>query len=232
MSLRLSPLIAIMLLVSGIQTARAGDGCMPPEREPTIRVDVIANNPTIDHGRARFELKGFDTATVSPYGADQQVHVNGLMRGAITLETQSSIAWQQRKDGEDNCFWFDGINIVLRLNPVIYVAHEIAKDTCLYNEVLNHEMKHFNVDVETAKDYQVLLQDELERFIHQTGIIGPFSSTQREEARNSLTTRLEATVRAINDRMNFERVKRQSVVDTREEYERIARACPTDTSML
>ena len=230
------PLIIITLLYMALgimgATASYAATCDQPAQSPSIHIEVEADQPNIDHQRSRIELKQFNIATVSPYGTEQNVHVNGLMRGAITIETQMAIAWQRSATGGDNCFWYDHIRVNLKLRPVIYIAREIVKDTCLYKEVLRHEYKHYDVDYTTAKDYQIILQNELESFIRQTGVIGPYSQTMGEQAKNELARRLEMKIQSINDRLKFERVKRQSIIDTRQEYERVARACKNEASML
>lgn len=200
--------------------------CTPPEKPPSIRIDVRADDPYIDHSLARQNLKSFNIATKSPYGADKNVHVNGLMRGAIELETQLSIAWQRNSAGEDNCFWYDHIVVNLKLKPTIYIASEIPANSCLYREVLRHEYKHYDVDYATSKDYQVIFQEELERFIRQIGVIGPFTSQHGDQPKQILAQRLEILVASINERMKHERVSRQAKVDTLEEYTRVAASCP------
>lgn len=230
MSARFLPFIAVLITLPCFSAKAAG--CEQPAKAPSIRIEVLANQPNIDHQRSRLELKQFDIATISPFGSERNVHVNGLMRGAITVETNMAIAWQHSAMGEDNCFWYDHISVNLKLMPVIYIAREIIKDTCLYNEVLRHEYKHYDVDYTTAKDYQLIFQHELERFIRQTGVIGPYPINSREQAKTELSTRLERTIHAINNRLKAERLKRQALIDTREEYERVARACANTQGML
>jgi hypothetical protein len=212
--------------------SQAAAQCLQPQQQPIMRVDLNADQPKIDHMQPRDGLKRFQIATVSPYDSGQTVHVNGLMRGAISLESQTAIAWQRQDNGADNCYWFNNININIKLNPTIYIAREIVKDSCLYQEVLKHEYQHYAVDLRVAQDYQLVLQDEIQRFMQQTGVIGPFQSQFEAQAKHELMKRLEAILTSVNDRMKFDRIKRQSLVDTREEYDRIVRACPGDKSMM
>jgi hypothetical protein len=194
-------------------------------QEPALRVEVKVDEPKIDHSLARARLKTFDIATASPYGNGADVHVNGLMRGAITLQTNMTLAWQGTRDGSINCFWYNRVNLDITLKPTIYVAKEIIKDTCMYREVLNHEYKHYDVDYALARDYQVIFQDEVERFLKGNGIVGPVTATQKTAAQKELANRLERTIQAVNDRMKADRIKRQSLIDTRAEYERVVKSC-------
>ena len=200
--------------------------CEAPETKPSLRVDVEIDTPGIDHAHSRDALKQFNISTASPYAHGSAVHVNGVMRGSISVETKSMLAWQRTSDGKENCFWYDRVNLLLKLDPTIYVAQEIPQGSCLYREVLAHEYKHYSVDYAIAKDYQVLFQDELERFLQQTPFVGPFPENEKQQAQDMLAKQLEARIKVIHERLNTERINRQGAVDSLAEYERVAQACP------
>jgi hypothetical protein len=221
-----------MLLLGGTSCAWAQQTCAIPKEPPNMRVDIDATQPSIDHLHERAQLKQFQIDTVSPYGPEAKVHINGLMRGAITVETQMNIAWQRSQDGENNCYWFNDVHVTLKLNPTIYIAAEIPEPTCMYHAVLQHEYKHYDVDLNIAKDYQLVLQEELERFLQQSGVIGPFPQQLQDAPKQELVKRLDALMQSVNDRMKFDRMKRQSMVDTLAEYERVMRSCPGDSGMM
>lgn len=222
---------AILMLLLSAGSAFAA-GCAMPTEMPTLKVEIDANKPFIDHTKQRGALKHFDIATISPYGAEQNVHVNGLMRGAITLKTEMGIAWQRLESGEDNCYWFNSINLHMQLSPTIFIASEIHPNSCLYQEVLKHEYSHYKVDLEIARDYQQVFLQEIERFMRQTGVIGPFPGAMQLQAKQELVKRLEAVVQSVNERMKADRIKRQALIDTKEEYERVVAACPGDRGMM
>jgi len=203
--------------------------CPEPPSRPRLRVDVEVTPPGVDRSHSRDALQKFDISLASPYAHGSAVHVNGLMRGAISLESNSTLAWQGTSDGNNNCFWYDEVVLKMKLNPTIYVAAEIPKDTCLYREVLAHEYKHYSLDFAIMQDFQIIFQDELDRYLQQTGVSGPFTAAQREKAQQAMGTRLETKIQSINNRLKAERLKRQSTVDTLDEYERVARACPHQT---
>jgi hypothetical protein len=224
------PFFLALLLLALLSPAEAfAAGCPAPEAKSRLRVDIEIESPKTDHSHSRDALKTFDISLASPYQQGSKIHVNGLMRGAITLESNSTMAWQGLSDGSNNCFWYDEVALVIKMNPTIYVANEIPKDTCLYREVLAHEYKHYSVDYGVAQDFQVLLQDELDRYVKQIGVAGPFTAAQKDRAQKQMGDGLEAKIRSLNERLKKERLKRQGNVDTLDEYERVARACPDQT---
>ena len=199
---------------------------IPPDQQPGLRVNLEVAQPVMDYTKTREELKQFDINSISPYGMGPTVHVNGLTRGAVGFETKAGLHWIKYEKIDQNCFWYANVEITIKLKPTVYLAREIQHDGCLYREVTNHEMKHVAIDVQLAKDYQVILQDEIERFIRQTPAIGPYPLVQKQQAQDWLTTRLDQTIKAVFARLNVERLKRQATIDTREEYERVAQLCP------
>jgi hypothetical protein len=216
----------VMAVLACGGTAQA---CEPPGTMPALRVDLRVDPPRVDHSRSRDKLQSVSTATESPYAPGAKVHVNGVMRGAVTLETKSTLAWQKTPDrlgGNKNCFWFDGVTLVMKLSPTIYIARELKKGSCLYNEVAAHEYRHFAIDQEIAQNYKIAFQDMLKDYLQRVPFVGPYPDSQKKQAQNALSTQLEAEIKKLHDRMKADRIKYQATIDTLEEYERVARTCP------
>jgi hypothetical protein len=199
--------------------------CPVMDSPPALRVDIDIAQPEINHSQSRAQLKQFNIATPSPYGHDSNVHVNGLMRGSIGIQTKLELSWQRNDDESVNCTWFQRVDIKLTLKPTIYIAREILKNSCMYREVLNHEYKHYKTDYDIAQDYRIIFQKELGDFIRQTGVIGPYGKEQQKQVKNDMAKHLEKRIEALSDRIKFERIKRQSAIDSRTEYDRVMVAC-------
>ena len=220
-----------MMLFSGVKAALAA-GCAMPAETPTLHVEIDASRPDIDHTKRRAMLKGFDIATISPYDHGKNISINALIRGAIAIDTQTGTTLQYLNNGKDNCEWFNNIDLTLKLNPTIFIASEIPENTCLYREVLKHEYTHYKTDLQIAQDYRLVFQKEIENFMRQTGMVGPFPATMQAQVTQELAKRLDAVVHIVSERMNADRIRRQALIDTREEYERVVRACPGDHGAL
>lgn len=208
--------------------------CPQPAQPAILQVELGISEPKVDHTLSRRDLKRFDIAVASPYAGlpEHNVHVNGLMRGAITLETTSTLAWQRTRRDDSNCFWYNKAHVMIKLYPTIYLAKEIPESSCLYREVLNHERQHFAVDSQIAREYQATIRNELSRFLQQSTAIGPYASSQNQQAQDFLKKRFEQALAPIYEQLKVERIKRQAAVDTREEYERVAHLCPSERGLM
>ncbi len=206
--------------------------CPQPAATPRVDVTIESHEPRLVDSQSREQLKSVKTSSASPYGEAPKIHTNGLMQGETTLETHLSFAWQKEGRHDYNCIWYQGAHITVRLNPVIYIAREIPKNTCLYNEVLQHEYKHLQVDRDILEKYRVLLQANLQGFLNQSHVEGPYRSDVVAAARSHMNATFDAQVEKIHRLLQEERLSRQQTIDSRSEYDRIGHACPQDAGII
>ena len=202
--------------------------CPDKPLDTVIHVTLETPEPTINHDKTRDALRDFSVSTKSPYGENNSTHVNGLMRGPVELKTNMTIAWQSDGQHQQNCFWYRTINLTLRLKPTIYVAKEIPEGTCYYNAIIEHEMKHVEVDRGLIRDYQNILYDKVEDFVQQNGTIDHSPVGNEEIAQKKLMKNMENVVRDIHGHMRDERIDRQAKIDTLQEYNRVSEQCESE----
>ncbi len=196
--------------------------------ETIIHVNLEMPEPLINHAKSRDELRDFSVSTKSPYGENSMTHVNGLMRGPVELKTNTTIAWQNNPQVRQNCFWYRTITLTLRLKPTIYVAREIPEDTCYYNAIIEHEMKHVEVDRGLVRDYQNILYDTVENFTQKNGRIDHSPFGDEKIAQKQLMDDLSDQVQTIHYHMRQDRIERQAKIDSLTEYNRVADQCELD----
>lgn len=205
--------------------------CPAKPLDTTIHMKLVMPEPEINHSQSRYDLREFNVSTKSPYGANNFTHVNGLMRGPIELKTNITIAWQTLPKTKDNCFWYRRINLILGLKPVIYVASEIPEGSCYYNAIIEHEMKHVEVDRGLLRDYQNIVYDTIDNFVQENGTLDHIMTGREKEAQRELTKALEDEIRKIHKRMRTDRMQRQAEIDTLNEYGRVANQCDVTEKM-
>ncbi len=210
-------------LAAPIMLAMAGT-CPTPE--PTmISVQPISERPIINAQLSTQELEGFDISTVSPYNHHEHTEVNGLMRGKAQIDTNVSVSWRTNPANGEACFWYKAINVELRLAPTVYIADHLIKGSCMYNEVLNHELKHVNVDRDLTNKYTKLFEQNIRNFTRQNFMASPRPAYQAEQVKNEMVDALDEEINRINNMMQEERIQRQAAIDTLQEYKRVATAC-------
>lgn len=231
--------LSVAFLALGAHAAYAQDSELaPPEAggsicpsdpiDTLIHVKMETPEPIINHTKSRYDLRDFDVSTKSPYGDKNFTHVNGLMRGPVELTTKMTIAWQSDASRQENCFWYRTITLTLKLQPTIYVAKEIPKGTCYFNAIIQHEMKHVEVDRGLIRDYQNIIYDTIENYVHSAGPLDHSPMGDEKAAQKKLTKDLEREVQDIHVRMREDRIERQAAIDTLGEYNRVADECDLD----
>lgn len=146
--------------------------------------------------------------------------VLGLTRPALQVEAQWGFSSLSDPLSGLTCLR-PSLTMTLRYRPVqVYVASEFIDDSCAYDFVFRHEMRHVDVHVrrlrEVALQLQAELQDRLAGVVH----VG---------RRDDLQARLQSEVtgrwlpRAERDLQDVRR--EHQIIDSPEEYERAQTVC-------
>lgn len=207
--------------------AQKGIVCKPI-RAPEITVTASSTKMEADHSRTIAELStpipGVKRGA-SPYGSGVATMTEGLMLGSVKMPGNYSFITQKSSDGQ-GCIHIDKVNVRIEINPKIYIAKEYVPGTCYYNAIMDHEKKHVAVERFIVDKYIRIIGDVLKKNIDARGyVFGPFPAQHMEIARNDLGKFLTAAVEPYAKRMEAERTKLQSEVDTLAEYERVHRMC-------
>jgi hypothetical protein len=146
--------------------------------------------------------------------------VLGLTRPALQVEAQWGFSALSDARSGLTCLR-PSLTMTLRYRPVqVYVASEFINDSCAYDFVLRHEMRHVDVHVRRLREVALQLQAEL-----QDRLAGVVHVGRRDE----LQGRLQAEVtgrwlpRAERDLQDVRR--EHQLIDSPEEYQRALTAC-------
>jgi len=146
--------------------------------------------------------------------------VLGLTRPALQVEAQWGFSALSDPASGLSCLR-PSLTMTLRYRPVqVYVAREFIDDSCAYDFVLRHEMRHVDVHVRRLREVALQLQAEL-----QDRLAGVVHVGRRDE----LQGRLQAEVtgrwlpRAERDLQDVRR--EHQMIDSPEEYGRALDVC-------
>ena len=220
--------IIILIFISVImmpEPAYADIECYA-KTKPRINVKPQRGRIKYDFTKNKQQLSNVDVDTISPYGANHQTSVGGLMSGSIQVSTDVSFMTETHQHLGRGCVFINEINVKIDLNPTIYVASEFPKGGCMHNVILAHEYKHVDVDRLVINKYVNLIGRELSQRIDTMGsTFGPMRLKRMRETQVMVKDELHGIIIRMNDEMTEERRKRQQAIDNIEEYEAIGKRC-------
>lgn len=145
----------------------------------------------------------------------------GLTRGNATISFSTSLPAYQERSGRWECS-SPQITMTYGISPItVYIAKEFPEGSCAYKEILEHEMRHVKTyQTHTAEIEKRLLESLNARFATDAPWRGPAGAT-RARLQQELDERWLPYVQR-----EFKRVdEAQALIDTPEEYERVANTC-------
>lgn len=190
---------------------------------PQVKITVTTTPVKYDNSKTESQLKGFKIDTVNPYGTQVETEVGGLMSGGLQMKSNIQIAWET--DKRSACFWYHTIEVIMHIDPTIYIAKEFSPGSCMYNAVLAHEMKHIETDREVAKYWRPRLQRYLQQQIDRVGVYGPVPAARQVEVRAKMTQLMKTSMEQASQPIDTDRRARQQAIDNRAEYERVNALC-------
>lgn len=105
---------------------------------------------------------------------------------------------------------------------VVYVAREIPRNTCGFDEVFRHEMKHIEANRAVLDAYVPIVSDRLREHLKFNGVIRQENPDYAVEV---LRDKLRDIVEKTMQEMDRDNAARQEAIDSPEEYARIGNVC-------
>ena len=218
-------IVALFLFTLQSQSQVAAAVTCPPREAGDVNVVWSSDNIKYDFTRSQFQMDTMENDTQSPYGGNAEVHVGGLMKGGVSLQSQIQVATLTFPRTREVCQWIDRIDVKVTISPTIYIARDHRQGSCRHKAILDHEMKHIFADREIVKYYVPVIRDALQKATYEIGIVGPKPESQQKRYQTKINDYIADEIKMVNDRLNVERRKRQQAIDNIQEYERVAALC-------
>ncbi|MFN3700126.1 MAG: hypothetical protein ACK4VI_01230 [Alphaproteobacteria bacterium] len=205
----------------------ADDLCKMPK--PTqINVKPSTQEVLLITNRSLAEMQSFESNTVNPHGFGSGISVTqGLAKGQINTKAEVRLNYLTYPRLGVACIWYESIDISLDIDPHVYIAKEVHRDRCMGAAVLEHEMKHVNVDRAIVNRYANIMGQKIYGELQQRGFMaGPVRAEEAEAVAERMKRTVLQIVEIENKRMELDRADMQAAVDTAEEYQRVANMCP------
>ena len=191
--------------------------------KPSVTVKRLEEQLTVDKQYGYRELTHLGSALAQP-----GKQVLGLTRGKATAQFSTRISRHVDRSARWECASLQ-LTVTYGFSPMtVYVAREFPEGSCAFIEIFQHEMRH----VKTYQAHLVNIESELtdalnRRFSTDTPWRGPVGQTRAQLERELNERWLPYIQREIN-RVDAD----QTLIDSPEEYARVANSCHGEISRL
>lgn len=208
-----------------LASSNAGLCSMP---KPT-QINVIPSSQKIRFvtNQSLAQMQSVKTDTINPHSFNGVSVTQGYAKGSIKTKTEVKLDYKTYPQQGVACIWYDRVDIKFDIDPHVYIAREVHRDPCMGKAVMDHEMKHVQVDRAVVNKYSTIFGQKIYDALKERGFLaGPVPADEAQ----AVAKRMQQTVMQVVDvehkRLELERMDMQALVDTAEEYERVANLCP------
>lgn len=215
----------MMVSLPQAQAAKKNDNWCKVDKAPQIKISASASKIKYNFKLSQADLGKFGADTKSPYAKNVITDVGGLMSGGIEMRQQVTYKIITNPNYEQSCMWYNVIDVQILFDPTVYVAREYPQGTCGHNAILEHEMKHVQVDRHMVNKYAAQIGQAIKKEIDTRPLYGPVHQSQVKLLQQQMSNRMEQVLNSYSNIMDAERSLLQQKIDSIEEYERVDNLC-------
>jgi len=165
---------------------------------------------------------GFDELTTKSGASPESHRTYGLTVVNFGHETESRLRMLEDNTSGRTCATPD-VDVVLSMQPAtVYVARELSGEACQHEATRQHEMQHVAAYRTLLDEAAVQLRADL-----PPAMAGSWTGPTAADVRGRFDDTLRAFMRDFMRVQHQRLAERQALIDTPEEYARVARACRT-----
>lgn len=209
-------ILLVVISLAGVAPAHAA--CGSAVAAPVVSVRALTQPPTQDVSRGIAQLSS-DRNLAVPRGLDGFRYAVG----ATAAQAQARTNWQmqgQPQPGGGYCWAISQLQIVVIVSTKVYIAREVPRGSCLWNEVVRHEAKHVRADQQLFPQLSGLIRPKVLRAVSRT-----VPGATEAEARAALGALLNMALQEAVGSFQVTRNEQQLAIDTAQEYSRANRIC-------
>lgn len=200
---------------------------------PEIDVVMITPDPIFVFTKSRKDLDSENSEMREKWAdtREKQVWIEksslaGLARGGSGFHTRTRfVGIPYGGLAALYCPFFKKVQVEVFYSTTIFVASEYKKGTCRYNDVLEHEMTHHNINLKIITEYAMRLEQDLPKMLAQIENYGYVSHDKIdyrfELMRGSIADAVDIYGNEAWKKMKIENAK----IDTIENYEAESAKC-------
>ena len=219
-------MFGLEIAATGLLHLAAMDVQCRVKSDPKVLVQPMRSIVQYDFTKHRQELETFNIDTVSPYGPNHHAKIGGLMSGEIRVESRVRMMQEKYKHAGVGCLHIESVDVIVHVDPTIYVASEFKKGTCEHKAIIEHEKRHVKVDADMATKYAGIIREEIKARIKEIGAsFGPYKIADLKKVQDQIQAQFDEIVTSKTQQMTEERHLLQQNLDTAEEYKKVSDQC-------
>lgn len=191
-------------------------------------VELVFNNtpPVYSSEKSAEELGGMTMSTTFSRKPKEVFSVSGVTNGEI--RTSFSMGYEAASlPGGDYCANINKLVVTLEYVPTVYISKGLQAGSCNFNVTVEHELRHVNTDIIAINEFRNYIRDYAQYALNQGVTFGPVPQSGIEAGAGEIKTRVESAINTATAELNKVRLQRQQMIDTRQEYLRLSKLCPS-----
>ena len=203
-----------MLMFSSSVVASCGAAPVLPKIE--VRSDI--RQPSVDTSLGiRAIAANPDLALPNnPGGKAYPFGVTGL---GVSYEWEFEMIGEPRAE-VGACWSIRNAVLTIIVKTDVHIAAEIVRDSCVWQQVIDHEMKHVRLHRDLIPQQIEAMRAEMMRVAGRS-----VAGMTDQDAASVFRAEMQAGLASVSQRHSENRQRQQLAIDTPYEYERVARAC-------
>lgn len=208
--------------------ASTGGACAAATAAPAVAYTFKNVPPQVTHHLDYHGLSQFSIDTTFSQHKNEVFLKAGVTQGMTRLNHSAGFRYLQNPANNTACLYVDSVTVEMSYEPIVHIASNFPYGSCRFKTTWEHELRHVNTDVITLNEYGPHMKQSAIVAAQSIGPIGPFPVAQLEAQQQAVMSRIGAAVDKTLDDIGAVRLQRQQLIDTREEYLRVSRACPNE----
>lgn len=219
----IDPLTAGTLMV----LAAGGHNVCHMAKPTEINVVPVTQDVNFVTNMTLAEMQKQSTDTINPHSFNGVSVTQGFAMGEVRIRASVSMDGVKLQGNPAACLWYKEINVDFEVNPNIYIAKEVYQDLCMRRAVTEHEMKHVNTDKRVINKFAQHIGRTIYDELKARGFVaGPIPLDDVQAVSDRMKRTVLQLVEREQKRFEIDRMDMQALVDTKEEYDRVAAQCP------
>ncbi|NTU76876.1 MAG: hypothetical protein HGA90_03550 [Alphaproteobacteria bacterium] len=198
--------------------------------EPSVTVVPIYAPLRYDHAHSLSQIQQLaGHAKKIDRGGSREISI-GLTASSMSFVSSYSVIMSSELSSPMVCGQISRFELQFGFDDtLIYLARELPYPSCGYDSVLNHEMRHVDVDRRLMSSYLPQLSALVGQRLRAIGVVRAGSADGAEDV---IKREVDAYLQELETAISSVREVQQEEVDTREEYLRISQSCRGEVARL